>query len=447
MPKPPKAPAEAPRPSMGESPGVLSKRTNSKKSSWCPKVEIEFDPQCDPQNPKAINYKEIIKAAGEIGETIPKTPLVKSRCCNRFGLQLYYKIETLHRTGSFNERGALNALLSLTPAEQDAGVITASLGNFGMALSYHARKMNVRARIIFPEKTPAMYVDKCKQYGAKVYIDGENFMEARHQAFVMAIDLGSVYINGYDNPSVIAGCGTIGLEILEELPEADVIIVPVGGGALIAGIAEATKHIKPDIQIYGVEPDKCCCFFKAMEKDGIFETEVRQSVAGSLAIPTAGCNSFHTAKPYISKMILVDDDWIMRAILHFAEEEKLVAEGAGATSLSALMAMPNILPELKDKVVVCIMSGSNIDNITFPRCLTRAKAVEGSLIKISFKMMVETRDLEHSCQVKRVLNKLFPDKCEFLEDPFSPIPICSCFPKKQGPPAAIDQSKKVVGKK
>ncbi|KAI5633016.1 pyridoxal-phosphate dependent enzyme domain-containing protein [Phthorimaea operculella] len=466
------------RASMGNTPASLLHRTQDKKDSMCPPVNLEFDPYCDPSNPKTITYKDIRKALEGISETIPKSPLRQSNHSEDFGVQLYYKMELFNTTRSFNERGALNALLSLTPDQRLPGVICASLGNFGLALAYHARRLGILARIVFPENTPALFPDKCKEYGVTVIMSGANLTEARRKALHLAYEWEVTFINGYDHPAVIAGSGTLGMEIIEDLPEVNAILVPIGGGGLIAGVAEAVKHANPDVLIYGVEPVKCCCFFKAMENDEEFETEVGDGVAAMLGVPTAGTNAFHTAKSMISKLVLVDDDWIARAVNHMAEEERLVVEGAGATALGALFAMPDLMPELKNKTVVCILTGSNISHVMqIPRCMERTRAIDGRLIKLTMNMnaddtayrchvmsmisnvgcnviqshvepawithndlwriklhlIVETRDIQHACHLKRVMTKLFPNDCDFMEEPFSPVPVCVCYPKKKAP--------------
>ncbi|XP_026314681.1 uncharacterized protein LOC113226313 [Hyposmocoma kahamanoa] len=288
--------------------------------------------------------------------------------------------------------------------------------------------------------------------------------------------MGSVYINGYDHPEAIAGSGSIGVEILDQLPETDVIMVPVGGGGLLSGITEYVKHVKPETLIYGVEPIKGCSFFKAMQNNKPYATVgTLPCIADKLLIPMIGVNAFYTAHSNISKMVLVDDDWINRAILELGETENIVVEGAGATSLAALLAVPTVLPELQGKTVVCVITSGNMDSITFPRCLQRGKAIEGRLIQFKVKLPSQSSreqsqiftaiastgcnlvecyygpawitsnsinyiwlhlkvgafDLEQSCNLKIVMTKLFPDMCEFMEEPFSPIPTCACFPRKR----------------
>ncbi|KAL0819571.1 hypothetical protein ABMA28_007662 [Loxostege sticticalis] len=461
---------------LGIAPGVLAKRDIVKTSTWCPnpKPDIEFDQWCDPLNPKTITYKDVLKAAAAIKEGIPRTSLVKSRFCQRFRIDLYYKYEIFHHTGSFHERGALYSLMMLSKEQKKKGVITASLGNWAMALAYQGLILNIPVMVVLPVQTLLSTVEKCEDFGATVILNGVNLAESKRHAFVLLAENGRTYINGYDHPHVIAASGTIGLEIMHQLPQAEVVIVPVGGGGLIAGVAAAIKHINPQVLIYGIEPDKCCCFFKAMENEYPYQTAIGRSVAESLGVPSAGWNAFHTARSLIDKMVLVNDDWISRAVLHLADDEKIVTEGAGASSFSSLMADPDIVPEIRGKSVVCIITGGNIDSITLPRCFERAKAVEGRLVKLTvtlpadsmkeqlkvlsmvanvgcnilqsyiehswltendFKtiyltLIIETYSLDHACSLKRVMERLFPNICNFLEEPFSPIPTCACFPKR-----------------
>ncbi|XP_059053345.1 putative threonine dehydratase isoform X1 [Achroia grisella] len=461
-------------PSLGIAPGALVNRDSAKRNIWCPKPEIEFDSWCNPNNPKLITYKEISKAMNVLREHFPVTPLLRSRCCVQFGLEVNYKLEIFHRTGSFNERGALYTLLMLKENQRKFGVITASTGSWAMALAYYGHKLDIPVTTVLPLYTLINVVEMCKGYGATVILNGKSLAEAKNQAFIVRAESGATYLNSYDHPYAIAAAGSIGVEIMEQLPQTDAILIPVGGGGLLAGISTAVKHIKPEVLIYGIEPEKCCGFYKAMKNEHPYHIIAGRSIAGSLAISTPGHNAFHTAKPSINKMVLVNDDWISRAVLHLTEEERFVADGAGATSLSALFGLPNILPELRGKTVVCVISGGNIDTDTLPRCIERAKAVEGRIIKMTvtlpadetteqlkifstianlgcnvrqyytehawltendfytiyLTLTCETRDIKHACTLKRVMERLFPNMCHFLEEPFSPIPICSCFAKK-----------------
>ncbi|XP_038206896.1 L-threonine ammonia-lyase-like [Zerene cesonia] len=469
---------EAQKESLGEAPGVLAKRNIVQPVPWCPSPpadNADIDPSCDPDNPRKISYNDISKANALIHEEISETPLLRSKSCKQFEMEVYYKLEIFHQTGSFNERKAFYALSMLSEEQRSRGVITASLGNWALALAYYGQRLKIPVTVVLPSNSSIIYVGRCHELGAFVVSYGENLDEARGQAFIMLKKRGQVYINGYDHPHVIAASGSIGVEILRQLPQADVIMAPVGGGGLLAGVAAAVKHMKPEILVYGIESNKSRSFFKAMENDGPQKTAVTRGLATSLAVPIAGYNAYHTAKPLVDKLVLVDDDWIARAILHLAEEEKLVVEGAAAASLGAFMAIPDVLPELRRKSVVCILTGGNIETITLSRCLERAKAIEGRIIKLSvrvhtndphehlrvlsmianvggniinylaekampeedeydinyLKILCETKGIEHACTLKRVMERLFPNQCKFLEEPFSPIPICACFPRSE----------------
>ncbi|XP_073949974.1 L-threonine ammonia-lyase-like [Choristoneura fumiferana] len=474
----PKASSEAPehvKAPLGQSPATLANREFVKPSHWCPKQDIEFDPWCDPDNPKTITYTEVIKASSVVRGVIPETNIVRSKWCKELKMELYHKNEICHRSGSFNERGALYCLLMLTPEQKQAGVVTASTGNWAMALAHQGQKLGVPVTVVIPARTQPYTGERCAECGATVVRHGNDMAEAKRQAFVIAAEKDFSYLNGYDHPHAIAAAGAIGKEILDQLPETDVILVPVGGGGLLAGIAVAAKHIKPEVLIYGVESDKCCSFFKALENEQPYKTAVSRCLAESLAVPTVGFNAFHTARSLIDKMILVDDDWIARAMLHLTEQEKLVVEGAGAVGLAALLAVPQILPELRGKTVVSLLTGGNMDIVTLPHCLERGKAIEGRIIKVTvtlpadgtkeqlqvfsiisnvgcnvlkcysdrawivendlytihLSLIIETLNLEHACRLKRVMERLFPGICDFLEEPFSPLPVCMCFPKKR----------------
>ncbi|KAG6455494.1 hypothetical protein O3G_MSEX009234 [Manduca sexta] len=390
-------------------------------------------------------------------------------------MELHYKFELFHQTGSFHERSALYSLKMLDERQRAAGVITASLGNWAQALAYYGKRLGIPVTVVLPVHTMPDITKKCEDFGAQVILRGNDFGEAKRQAFqIISNGKNCSYINGYDHPNVITGAGTIGLEILEQLPGTQVILVPVGGGGLIAGIATAVKQLRPEILIYGIQSDKCGSFYKAMENNRPINTSVNHGLAESLAIPLVGYNAFHSAHHLVDKMVLVNDDSLTRAILHLAEEEKVITEGAGAISVAALLAAPNILPELQNKTVVCVITGGNINHIILTRCLDRAKAIEGRLIKITIKLatedskghakilriiasmscnilqsyresgwliedrfyttylilICETRGIQHACSVKRVLNTLFPDLCQFEEEPFNPVEACCCFPKR-----------------
>ncbi|CAH1637802.1 unnamed protein product [Spodoptera littoralis] len=463
---------------LGLSPAVLGKRDFVKKDYWCPvPPSIDFDPYSDPFNPKAVEYRQVVKADEMIKEIMQSTPLLKSKCCDKFGMDLYFKIETGSKTGSFHERSALYALLMLTPEERRGGVYTASVGNWAMALAYQGQLLHVHVTVVLPAHTQLSVISHCQEYGATVVLHGKTIFEARKRAFKLIHDQGhhGIYIDGYDHPNVIAAAGSIGVEILDQLPDTEAILVPIGGGGLIAGIAAYVKHIKPNVLIYGIEPGKSCGFAKAIHNERPYKIEAEMGLAASLTIPKVGDNAFHTAKSLIDKMVLIHDDFTARAIVHLIEMEKIIAEGAGAISLGALMCMPDILTELQGKKVVTIVTGGNIDLWPLKRAMIQGKAVEhrvvplnliitprnidlpskafrvfeqmdcnmlhcefsgnhdwfeeGKLMQHSLTVIVETKGHKHACLLRHVMEKLFPGECEFDSEVFKPIVICSCFPK------------------
>ncbi|XP_035449930.1 L-threonine dehydratase catabolic TdcB-like [Spodoptera frugiperda] len=477
----PPSPAPSPvkeKETLGLSPAVLGKRDFVKKDYWCPSPSSnDFDPYSDPFNPKTVNYSQVVKADEIIKESIPSTPLLKSKCCDMFGMDLYFKIETGSRTGCFHERSALYALLMLTPEERKGGVFTASVGNWAMSLAYQGQILRVNVTVVLPAHTQLSIISHCQDYGANVVLHGKTVFEARKRAFKIIHDQGGhgVYISGYDHPNVIAAAGSIGIEILDQLPDTEAILVPIGGGGLIAGIAAFVKHVKPNVLIYGIEPGKSCSFAKAMQNESPYKIEAEMGLAASLTIPKVGDNAFHTARSLIDKMVLIHDDFTARAIVHLIEMEKIIAEGAGAISLGALMCMPDILPELQGKKVVTIVTGGNIDLWPLKRAMIQGKAVEHRVVPInlvitprntdlpsqafrvlqemdcnllhcefsgnhdwmeenkfmqhSLTIICETKGHKHACLMRHVMEKLFPGQCEFDSEVFKPIVICSCFPK------------------
>ncbi|XP_053613765.1 L-threonine ammonia-lyase-like isoform X2 [Plodia interpunctella] len=291
---------------------------------------------------------------------------------------------------SFNtleERGARNALLLLSSEAKQTGVISASLGNHSQGLSYHANLLKIPATVVMPNVAPIMKIQKCQSYGANVIVHGNDMKEAKYHAMTLAKERGLTYINGYDHPHIMAGQGTVGLEIIEQVPDVDAVLVPVGGGGLLAGVATAIKHLKPNVLIYGVETEKFPSMEQAMKHNEPVSVEIRSTLADGLAVPTVGYNAFLTAKPITDKLITVNEEWLARAILRLVEQEKYVVEGGGAVGLAAIIA--GLVPELKKKKVVCILSGGNIDTTILGRCLERGLAAEQRLVK--FKVTVSDR--------------------------------------------------------
>ncbi|PAV57126.1 hypothetical protein WR25_26149 isoform B [Diploscapter pachys] len=340
-----------------------------------------IDPECDPAHPKKVTFSDISSAAFNIKDGIIKTPCNKScQLSALYGMELYFKKEYLQVTGSFKERGARYALAKLTKEERGKGVIAASAGNHALALSYHGQQMGTAVTVVMPIFAPLMKITLCRSYGATVVLKGENIQTAKDYALKQAIDKGMKYVNGYDAIDILAGQGTIGLEVLEQVPNVDAMIIPIGGGGMIAGIAVAAKTLKPDIMIIGVESETCASFTAAIAAGQPVAAQVKSTLADGLAVPTVGGNSLATAQGLVDRVITVCEESIALSILRLLEMEKAVVEGGGAVGLAAIIS--GKVPELKGKKVVSILSGGNIDTTVLGRTIERGLAVDGRLIRL-----------------------------------------------------------------
>nr|XP_029714117.1 uncharacterized protein LOC115258189 [Aedes albopictus] len=347
--------------------------------------EQEFtDPFCNADNPQIITFQDVTSAAFKIKKGIEYTPCPKSHLSEMVDMDIYLKKEFLQFTGSFKERGARYALIMLSDEQKKKGVISASLGNHAQGLSYHGWKLGIPVTVVMPSKASLMKIQKCRNYRATVIVKGVDMGEAKKIALRMAHETGLTYINGYDHPHIMAGQGTIGLEIAEQVSDVDAVVIPVGGGGLIAGIATAIKNLSPQTKIIGVESEKCPSFTKALENKAPIYTPNQATLADGLAVPQVGYNAFATTVPLLDKMIVVKEEWIALAILRLVELEKCVVEGAGASGLAAILA--GHLDEFKGKRVVLLVCGGNIDTTIFGRCLERGMAAEGRLQRFTVRV-------------------------------------------------------------
>ncbi|XP_055608096.1 L-threonine dehydratase catabolic TdcB-like isoform X2 [Uranotaenia lowii] len=297
-----------------------------------------LDPFCNADNPQIITFQDVTSAAFKIKKGIEYTPCPKSHFSEMIGMDIYLKKEFLQFTGSFKERGARYALVMLTEEQRRKGVISASLGNHAQGLSYHGWKLGIPVTVVMPLKASLMKIQKCRDYHATVIVQGTDMGAAKKIALQMAHETGLTYINGYDHPHIMAGQGTIGLEIAEQVSNIDAVVVPVGGGGLIAGVATAIKNLSPQTKIIGVESEKCPSFTIALENKAPVHVPIRETLADGLAVPQVGYNAFATTVPLLDKMIVVKEEWIALAILRLVELEKCVVEGAGASGLAAILA-------------------------------------------------------------------------------------------------------------
>jgi threonine dehydratase len=329
-----------------------------------------------------ITIADVLSARERIAGGVQITPCVRSIPLSELcGADVYCKLEYLQRTGSFKERGARNALLLLDKTKQQRGVIAASAGNHAQALAYHGGLLGIPVTVVMPEFAPLIKRANCKKLGARVILAGNTFAAARKVADEHAAREGLTYVHGYDDPAIIAGQGTLGLEVLDQVPDADAIIVPIGGGGLIAGVALAVKSTRPAVQIIGVESAAAACFSAALEVGHPTTIEPEPTLADGLAIPQIGDNAFAIARPLVDRALQVSEDHIALAILRLMELEKAVVEGAGATPLAALLC--GKLPELRGKKVVLLLCGGNVDLTVLHRLIEIGMVADGRLIRFA----------------------------------------------------------------
>ena len=285
------------------------------------------------------------------------TPLMYSPIFSEeSGNNIYIKPENLQKTGAFKIRGAYNKMLKLTEAEKQRGVIASSAGNHAQGVAYAARELGIKAVIVMPKTTPLIKVQSTKKYGAEVVLYGDVYDDAYQKAKELEEKEGYVFVHPFNDPDVLEGQGTIALEILEQLPQTDVIVVPIGGGGLISGIACAAKQIKPEIKIVGVEPSGAASATEALKKNKLVTLPEANTIADGTAVKRIGELNFEYIKKYVDEVVTVDDYELTEAFLLLTEKHKIIAENSGVLPLAALKKLTD-----RNKNVVPIVSGGNID--------------------------------------------------------------------------------------
>jgi threonine dehydratase len=329
-----------------------------------------------------VTFDDIQEAAKRIAGHVVQTPCPLSiPLSEATGANIYCKLEYLQRTGSFKERGACNALTLLSSDKKKRGVIAASAGNHALAIAYHAQRLSIPATVVMPTFAPLTKVSNCRKLGANVVLQGSDLAEARIKADELVANQQLTYINGFDDPEIIAGQGTLGLEIAAQVPNVDYVLVPIGGGGLIAGIGLALKNLKPNATIIGIEPQRAASFTAACTAGHPVPVKVRPTLADGLAVAQVGQNAFTIAREFVEKTIVLNEHQIALAILRLVELEKSVVEGAGASSLAACLS--GMLPEIKGKNVVLPLTGGNIDTPILGRVLERGMASDGRLYRFT----------------------------------------------------------------
>ncbi|MEX0654362.1 MAG: threonine/serine dehydratase [Phycisphaeraceae bacterium] len=325
-----------------------------------------------------VGLHDIRSAQKQIAGAVVATPCPESSGLSALcHARVFCKLEYMQRTASFKERGVANALAHFRqqPSNKNKGVIAASAGNHALALAYHGRRLDIPVTVVMPEGAPLIKATNCRRLGAEVIKHGRSFREAREHADALALLRGLMYLHGYDDPLVIAGQGTVGLELLEQVPDMEAVVVPVGGTGLIAGVAAAVKAIRPAVQIIGVEPEASASYTAALAQGGPVAVDVSPTCADGLAVGQVGRLAFVTARPLVDRVVTVSEPALTLAIYRLIEIEKAVVEGAGAAGLAAMLA--GKLPELAGRTVVLLLSGGNIDPLVLQRMVEQGLTADG----------------------------------------------------------------------
>ncbi len=344
-----------------------------------------------------IGLVEIQKAMARIRESIRLSPLVHSESLSALsGNELYLKLENLQRTGSFKERGALNKILTLTDQEKSRGVIAASAGNHAQAVAYHATARGIRSRICMPLATPLVKVSATRGYGAEVVLHGRNYDEAYQEAVRQCEADGLTFLHPFDDEAVIAGQGTLGLEMLAQNPALDVIIAPAGGGGLLGGLACAVKEINPRIEIVGVEAARVPSMAAALNSTGPVTVDAATTIADGIAVRRVGELTLPLVRKYVDSMVVVEEEEIANAILLLLEREKMLAEGAGAAALAAVLQRKTAYQGKRIGLLVC---GGNIDVTLLSRIIERGLVKDGRLVRLRIHLTDHPGALRRLCEV------------------------------------------------
>lgn len=344
-----------------------------------------------------IGLVDIQKAMARIRESIRLSPLVHSESLSALsGNELYLKLENLQRTGSFKERGALNRILTLTDQEKSRGVIAASAGNHAQAVAYHATARGIRSRICMPLATPLVKVSATRGYGAEVVLHGRNYDEAYQEAVRQCEADGLTFLHPFDDAAVIAGQGTLGLEMLAQNPALDVIIAPAGGGGLLGGLACAVKEINPRIEIVGVEAARVPSMAAAMKAAGPVTVDAATTIADGIAVRRVGELTLPLVRKYVDTMVVVEEEEIANAILLLLEREKTLAEGAGAAALAAVLQHKTAYKGKRIGLLVC---GGNIDVTLLSRIIERGLVKDGRLVRLRIHLTDHPGALRRLCEV------------------------------------------------
>ncbi|MEI6505529.1 MAG: threonine ammonia-lyase [Planctomycetota bacterium] len=324
----------------------------------------------------AVTLADIHAARARIEGRVLRSPCPRSIPLSELvGAEVFCKLDLLQRTGSFKERGACNALLLLDDAQRAHGVVAASAGNHALGLAYHGKLLGIPVTVVMPRFAPLVKVATCRRLGARVILEGNTFDDARQLAVEIAARDGLTRVHGFDDARVIAGQGTMGLEILEDVPDADALVVPTGGAGLMAGVAVAAKALRPEIKIIAVETAAAPSFSASLAAGRPTRVPIRPTLADGLAVGLVGELPFAIAAPLVDRVVTVDEAEVSLAVLRLLELEKTVVEGAAAAALAAVLG--GHCPELAGKKIVLLLCGGNIDLTILDRVIDTGLVADG----------------------------------------------------------------------
>jgi len=336
-------------------------------------------------NQPTLTLQDVQQARERIRESIYLSPCAHSQLLSALtGQQVYLKLDNLQMTGSFKERGALNKIAQLTPEQKRRGVVAASAGNHAQGVAHHATVQGIRSVIVMPLTTPLVKVTATKGFGGEVILYGANYDEAYQEALRICAEQEMTFIHPFDDNMVIAGQGTIALEMLEQVPQMEAIIVPIGGGGLIAGIGCAIKELNPKIRVVGVQTSRLPSMVAAVAEHKPVTIDAATTIADGIAVRRAGDITLPLVEKYVDEIVTVDEDEIASAILVLLEREKTLAEGAGAAALAALLQRKTSLQGAHTGVLVC---GGNIDVTLLSRIIERGLVQDGRLIRLRIHLL------------------------------------------------------------
>lgn len=385
-----------------------------------------------------LTLDKIYHASFTLKNVARKTDLIAAPNLS-LGKQLYLKTENLQVTGSFKLRGAYYKISQLTEDERSKGVIACSAGNHAQGVALAATSMGIKSIICMPDGAPIMKVENTKRLGAQVELVPGAYDEAHDRAVELQKETGMTFIHPYDDELVMAGQGSIGLEILEQLPDVEAVIVPIGGGGLISGVAFAIKALRPEVKVYGVQAAGAASMYKAYHEEQYCTLDYVKTLADGIAVKTPGENTYEIISKYVDDIVTVSEDEISAAILTLMEKQKLVAEGAGATPVAA--ALFNKLP-IEGKKTVCLVSGGNIDVNILSRVITRGLVTGGRLAHLVVNLEDKPGQLK---RVIDIVSKCGANVVSVHHDRSDAnMPITSCILKLSLETRDIQQIKEII---